>query len=600
MSTEPQRRILVIDDNEAIHADFRKILCGEAEERASLEGARAALFGGGEERVEAARYELESALGGEEGIRVLHAGIERGQPFSVAFVDCRMPPGIDGVQTVERLWAEDPDLQIVLCTAYADYSFEEITSALGATAQWLILKKPFDPVEVAQLANALSEKWATRRRERARMLELERASAEARAASDAKSAFLANMSHEIRTPMAAILGYADLLGDEEVSQDVAAGYRDIIRTNGQHLLTILNDVLDISKIEAGRMELAATGFSPWELCTEVVSLLRAQAREKGLDLSLVADGPLPREVETDPVRLRQILLNLVGNAVKFTHEGEVRLVVRFGPREGHPRRVLTFDVVDTGVGLSLDQTDLLFQPFSQADASSTRVVGGTGLGLAISKRLANILGGDVGVQSEVGQGSTFTLWIDVGEPGALETVGDACPDPGSGRPPLRTLPALRGRVLVVDDVPLNQRLISTYLERAGAEVTLADNGLVGCEAFEAAAGGERPFELVLMDMQMPVLDGYDATRRLRAGGFDVPVVALTAHALVEERGKCLAAGCTEYVTKPVDRKRLIELCARWIGVDVPAAALPGGDPGAPCNERSGATSTTSTESRQPQ
>ena len=575
MSETKNRRILVIDDQESIHADFKKILGSDTNEDQALNSARSAFFGEAKEVVRRVGFELTTATQGEEGIELVARARKEDRPFALTFVDVRMPPGIDGIRTIQKLWKEDPDLQVVICTAYADYSFEQIVQELGSTDQLLILKKPFDPVEVRQLAGALTEKWNVVRSERGRLVALRAANERAESANRAKSEFLANMSHEIRTPMNALLGYIDLLCDPDATEDERAKYGETIRRSSDHLLTILNDILDISRIEASRLVINSADISPFGLAKEVLLLMMTQASERDLELVLEVPGAIPEVIETDLVRTRQILLNLVGNAIKFTHSGGVKLVLRLDEHEASDHRYLLFEVVDTGIGIPADKLEQIFEPFSQADTSSTRRYGGTGLGLTISKRLAILLGGDIAVTSVLGRGSTFTLRLYAGE------LRRAALRPYSNEecrlePTVATLrddvsPArLSGRILVVEDVELNQRLMAALLRRAGATVDLADDGRQGMERALAAEAAGEPYDLVLMDMQMPVMDGYDAVRALRAAGFQRPILALTALAMTTDRVRCLDAGCNDYETKPVQRERLIATCHRLIRGEPPA------------------------------
>jgi signal transduction histidine kinase/CheY-like chemotaxis protein len=390
---------------------------------------------------------------------------------------------------------------------------------------------------------------------------LENARQEAESANSAKSAFIANISHEIRTPMNAILGYADMLLGPENSAEQRVDCVKVIRRNGEHLLAIINDILDISKVEACRMSAEQIPCELPQLIADVVALTNPRAAEKGLRFEVTFDEVIPRTVQTDPVRVKQVLVNLVGNAIKFTAAGTVRLHV--AQEVSYFTQNIRFSVSDTGIGMTPAQLAKLFQPFTQADASTTRKFGGTGLGLTISKRLAQILGGDIEVKSEEGAGSTFGFWINGGPREGVKLIRNLTQEQLS-IPDLATASRgreirLEGTVLLVEDGEDNQHLLTAFLEHAGMKVTLAVNGEI---AVKAALEGN--FDLILMDMQMPVMDGYRATGELRRLGYTKPIVALTAHAMAEDRLKCLQAGCTEYMSKPVDRHKLLTTCAIYL------------------------------------
>ncbi len=397
--------------------------------------------------------------------------------------------------------------------------------------------------------------------------ELRTSRAAAEAASTAKSEFLANMSHEIRTPMTAILGYTDLLNHADTAGRERGEMIDIIRRNGDHLLSLINDILDLSKIEAGQSTVETTRCSAIEIAAEVGTLMRVRAATRGISLNTEFVYPLPASIATDGLRLKQILVNLVGNAVKFTERGGVRLVVRMNaPTTPSGPALMAFEIHDTGIGLSEEQISRLFRPFVQADASVTRKFGGTGLGLTISKRLAEMLGGEISVRSSQGGGSTFTVRIACGSLHGvpmLTCAADVAPAPAA-LPPTPSTSRLAGRVLLVEDGPDNQRLIAFHLRNAGAEVTIAEHGGVALREVEQATIENRPFALILMDMQMPEMDGYTATAELRKRGVTIPVIALTAHAMSGDREKCVAAGCDAYATKPIDKSKLLSQCAEWI------------------------------------
>ncbi|MBL9149692.1 MAG: PAS domain S-box protein [Phycisphaerae bacterium] len=394
----------------------------------------------------------------------------------------------------------------------------------------------------------------------------------AEAATRAKSEFLANMSHEIRTPMTAILGYAELLNEDDGGPDASARRRErveVIRHNGEHLLALINDILDISKIEAGKLVIDRSEAEPLAIARDVIALMQPKADERGIALRLEQATPTPRRIRTDPLRLRQILVNLVGNAIKFTARGHVTLRLSFGASAGEPRQ-LRFEVIDTGIGMAPDVVSRLFHAFEQADASTTRKFGGTGLGLCICKRLAELLNGDVVVESELGKGSTFTLAIAVPAEEALtlalpEETGVRAPE-RPRRVPTSASPLEGVRIIVAEDGPDNRRLIEHFLTKAGASVRVVENGsllvreLTTDGSLEGPLVSPLPYDLVISDMQMPELDGYAAATLLRAKGLARPIIALTAHAMSGDEEKCLAAGCDRYVTKPINRALLVGAC----------------------------------------
>ncbi|MBC8114505.1 MAG: response regulator, partial [Candidatus Saccharimonas sp.] len=379
----------------------------------------------------------------------------------------------------------------------------------------------------------------------------------AEAANRAKSQFLANMSHEIRTPLTAILGFTENLLEPHVPEAERTAALQTILRNGHHLLQLINDILDLSKIEAGRLEVEKLNCSPGELLADVVSALRVKADAKRVGLLLSYRGSVPETIHSDPTRLRQILINLVGNAIKFTERGHVEIGVSVEHARSE-RPMLRVDIVDTGIGMTPQQLGRLFEPFSQADGSMTRRFGGTGLGLSISRRLAQLLGGDIAVTSEPDRGSIFTVLLETGPLDDVEWR--SAPPVGFESRRLASISndtKLTGRLLLAEDGPDNQLLIGSFLRKCGADVTIVDDGRKAVDAALASLAESAPFDMILMDMQMPVLDGYAATRELRNNGWLHPILALTANAMSGDRQKCLAAGCDDFATKPIDRRRLV-------------------------------------------
>ncbi|MBN2293692.1 MAG: PAS domain S-box protein [Pirellulales bacterium] len=418
----------------------------------------------------------------------------------------------------------------------------------------------------------------------------------AESASRAKDEFIANMSHEFRTPLTAILGFSDVLL-ENLTESENFHAAKTIKRNGSHLLEIINDILDITKIQAGKLQVERIPCSPFRIIADMMSLMSVRAEAKGLSLNIRQEGALPEVILTDMNRLRQILVNLIGNAIKFTENGRIDVIVRFlkGSEKGQTDK-LEFEVSDTGIGMSSEQMERIFKPFTQADSSATRRFGGTGLGLIISHKLTRILGGDVSVSSVLGKGCQFRATI---ETGPLENVRMIeAKDAKNGRPELSANddqdndvpPKLDCRILLVEDGPDNQRLISFLLRKAGATVEIASNGLEGIQkampkydskdadlpdrhnsekdpprvSVDGKTNAEEPFDIILMDMQMPVMGGAQAVQRLRHANYRGPIICISAHSTPDAIEMALEAGCDEYLSKPIDKHRLLSTIANYL------------------------------------
>jgi len=429
----------------------------------------------------------------------------------------------------------------------SDRGSDEGRAAITLGAQDFLGKSCITPQSLSRaVANAVDRFQLTRK--------LAIAKARAESADLAKSQFLANMSHEIRTPMNAILGFASLLSKKDAPEAVRIEYANIIHANGSHLLGLINDILDLSKVEAQQMTVERVSCDLPALMVDIASLMRPRAESKGLRFAISFRGPIPKLIQSDAMRLRQILINLIGNAIKFTETGTIDIRIS-DLGAGTANILLRAEVVDTGIGMTPVQVQNLFRPFTQADTSITRRFGGTGLGLTISRQLALLLKGDISVHSDIAVGSSFTLKIDGGPSANVELLHDLTE---------ATLPAkvyaeeqaqvrLQGRILLVEDTIWNQRLLRLQLGNAGAEVIIAENGQIGVELAMA-----QQFDVILMDMQMPVMDGYAATTELRRRGLTTPIIALTASAMADDRRKCMDCGCSGFVTKPISAEVLLK------------------------------------------
>ncbi len=592
----PVRRVIIIDDSDSIHRDYENILCPPepSESEMTLRDLSCFMFDEEAGLAESSEvkliFDVDHAYQGREGYEKIVAARASGVPYQVAFVDMRMPPGWDGLTTIEKVWREDPDLQVVICSAYSDYTWKQIIDKLGHSDRLLILKKPFDQAEVYQLATALSEKWLSTQRTRDLLASLEQKvderTVEVRAANEklvslnleleetvdraqcavrAKARFLATMSHEIRSSLNGVIGAAQMLNGATLGP-AEQEYARIIQLSGEALMSLINDILDYSKYENGQVELESIPFSLHGLMRECSSLLETVADKYAIEIEKRWDDSIPETLVGDPPRVRQILLNLLNNAFKFGKNGRVTFAATLERLE--PKlAMIRIDVVDEGIGMDQETLDRLFSAFMQADSSTTREFGGTGLGLAICKLLSEAMDARIEVRSEVGKGSVFSLHLplvlsdSISEgPVAYSQAAIAFP-----RDSQATLDLSGRRVLFVDDNLINSKLGKRFLETFNIETDLVLNGLEAVERY-----GEEAYDAIFMDLQMPVMDGLQATRRIRelesesSSSEHVPIIALTANAFAENRDDCLAAGMDDFLTKPLRIADLSSALSRWL------------------------------------
>lgn len=517
--------------------------------------------------------ELYSAFSGAEALNLM---VEH--EFALAILDVQMPE-MDGFELAELMRGAEKtkDIPIIFVTAASVNSgFQFRGYECGAVD---FLNKPIDPLVFKCKVQVFIELAEQRRLLKLQVKELEVSKRAAEAAKETaekanklKSTFLANMSHEIRTPLGALMGFAELLKLSDKAEDRAA-YADVIIRNGKALVQLIDEILDLSKVESGHLETEILSFSPRNLIQEITALLTPVAEKKNLQMKLEIHKSVPERMGSDPLRFRQIMTNLIGNAIKFTQTGVVfvRMNYEYGEIGLKPRLVI--EVEDTGIGISKENRLRLFQPFSQGDQSVSRRFGGTGLGLVLSKKLAKLLGGDVELlRSEPEVGSLFKVTFEDRFDELKIKISDTQVKDGPivERSLKRSPTPLNGsKILVVDDSPDNQYLAEMFLSRAGASVDFANNGN---EGVEQAMSGQ--YDVVLMDIQMPICDGLKATKILRTKGYRGPIIALTANAMREEKDRCLEAGCDEYLSKPIDKVLLTNTVEKYLQQKLKDSVLP--------------------------
>ncbi len=571
-------RILVADDNKQIHKDFMTTLGSDhavEEENKELDDLIKDILDEGSS-IESDAYtncpyefDLDFALQGEEAAKMVDQAYYEEQPYSVVFMDVRMPPGWTGIETIKRIWQKHPDIEMVICTAYSDYTWEDFSNILGVSHRLLLLKKPFDKMEVKQLALSLSMKSNYYKKYQHHVEELEQAVAsrtkdleaekiKAEVANRAKSSFLANMSHELRTPLNGILGYADIMARSDDLSELQTNNLHVIQRCGTYLLSLINNVLDLSKIESGLMEKHEVHFNLYQLIDDVQQMLLPRCQRYHLRLDINVATNVPKIVHGDDQKLRQILINLMGNAVKFTPaNGQVSLNV-----SSLDNNQVTFSVEDTGSGIPESDLETIFQPFQQSTIGTHD--DGTGLGLSICTNFVQLLGGELRVSSQLNQGSCFFFTISLPEVASTALEQELLQqvvaiDLGENTEKVWS-------VLVVDNNDISLNLCRQLLEKVGFSVISSDSCQQSMALLGDASQANLPIDLVICDAKMPCIEGDILSKTIKLAWPDLPIIISSTSRLIATEKENILNGADAFIEKPLNSEKLFQLIARLIKV----------------------------------
>ena len=557
-------RILVVDDNRDIHDDFKSIFIEKETSAADdeLDDLLADVLDITTPNQAAFTFSVDSAYQGEEALQKVIETEAKNNPYDVIFMDVRMPPGWDGITTIKKIWEKFDHIEMVICTAFADISWEDMQKELGLSHRLLVLKKPFDPMEVKQLALSLSMKATyykkyehhieeLEREVAFRTQDLEKAKLNAELANKAKSTFLANMSHELRTPLNGVLGYAELLSQESLKPEQYFKL-DTIQRCGQHLLDLIDNVLDLSKIESGQIVKEESAFNLRVVINDVAKMLQPKFDRKNILLQIEYDDTLPKVVKSDERKLRQILINLVGNAITHTEQGQVTIKSEYYQDTENPQ--IKFSVIDTGKGISPEDIAQIFKPFQQAQSTINN--SGTGLGLAITKSFIELLGGQLEVISEIGEGSHFYFILEMQE--SMEAVNLPSQQ--------QVVSAIKGSfkpiILIVSGADVSQGVLAGMLEHIGCSTICASNGSQALTKLKQIS-----INLVISDVHMEPMGGLELLRTIRRDYKGLPVIMSSASVLSNNEQDYLKQGANGFLSKPIKSSILFTLIAEILDLE---------------------------------